>query len=266
MLSRLAASGLLLPTALAAVGLAILLGLGTWQLERRAWKEGILARIKERQSSAPANGSASWPNLPCATATDAAPRGGPGHPCEYQPVVLRGVFDHAAERHIFTATPKAPGLPASTPGGYWVFTPLKLEFGTTAYINRGFVPEPLKNPTSRIAGLVQGPVEITGLYRTAQARATFDGVADIDRNIWYVRNPAELWGGGHAAAGPATMSAYLDMTGPSPPGGWPRPLAGKVELSNRHLEYALTWYGLAATLIGVYGAFAWGRLRGRAAS
>ena len=51
------------------------------------------------------------------------------------------------------------------------------------------------------------------------------------------------------------------MPGRSPPGGLPRGGVTRLDLPNRHLEYALTWYGLALTLIGVYGAFAASRLR-----
>ena len=53
---------------------------------------------------------------------------------------------------------------------------------------------------------------------------------------------------------------------PEPPGGLPRGGVTRLDLPNRHLEYALTWYGLALTLIGVYAAFAASRLRIRAAS
>ena len=48
---------------------------------------------------------------------------------------------------------------------------------------------------------------------------------------------------------------------PANPGGFPRGGATRLVLPNRHLEYALTWYGLALTLIGVFTAFARGRLR-----
>ncbi|MBX9927252.1 MAG: SURF1 family protein [Hyphomicrobiaceae bacterium] len=243
------------PSILALAGFGFLIALGTWQLERRAWKEAILNRIKTQQSGPPVDGTAIWPSLPCATNSTTDRRDA----CEYQPVKLRGVFDHARERHIFTAAPKAPGVPSGSPGGYWIFTPMKLETGRTAFVNRGFVTEGQKSAETRQAAQGSGMVEVVGLYRAAQARATFDGANDTLRNVWYVRNPAELWSSDPEPL--AEKTAYLDMTAPPPTGGWPFPLAGKVELSNRHLEYALTWYGLAVTLLAVYGAFAWGRLR-----
>jgi surfeit locus 1 family protein len=180
-------------------------------------------------------------------------------------VRLRGVFDHTEERHIFTAPPRAPGVPATARAGYWVLTPLRLEgTGRIAHVNRGFVPDDRKAADSRAAGQPSGTVEIVGLYRTADRRATFDGANDPAGNVWYVRDPAELWPRAFPAAtspGGAWPVAYVDMTGPPPGGGLPLPLGGRTTISNRHLEYALTWYGLAGTLLAVYGAFAWGRLR-----
>jgi surfeit locus 1 family protein len=255
MIASLTRAKLLLPTLLTVVGLAVLIGLGTWQLSRKAWKDNIVAALKSRGSAPPIAATQIWPGLPCHDLKDTGLASG----CEYHRVILRGVFDHARERHIFTAAPNAPGLGQGR--GFWVMTPLKLEgSGKTAFVNRGFVPEDRKEPAKRVAGQTTQTVEVQGLYRSAQTRAMFDGENDAPRNIWYLRNPAELWP--PAADGPVDdMWAYVEMTGPVPAGGFPLPLAGKVELSNRHLEYALTWYGLAATLIGVYAAYAWGRLK-----
>jgi surfeit locus 1 family protein len=256
MFKRLSAAGLLVPSVLTLVGLAVLLGLGTWQLNRKAWKETIVATLKTRGGQPPVPATGTWPGLPC---HDLRNTGLP-NPCEYQPLTVRGQFDHTRERHIFTAAPQAPGLGQGR--GFWVFTPMRLDgSGKTVFVNRGFVPEDKKEQHARVAGQTTQTVEIAGLYRSAQERAMFDGQNDPGRNFWYVRNPSELW-----PADPASpveeMWAYIDQTGPVPAGGLPLPLAGKVEFSNRHLEYAITWYGLAATLLGVYGVYARGRLRG----
>ena len=256
MISRLASAKLITPTILSLIGLAILLGLGTWQWNRKAWKEHILATVKARSASAPLYANASWPGLSCHDAKDT----GLASPCEYQPVSLRGTFDHTRERHIFTAAPSAPGLASDR--GFWIFTPLVLDgSGKTVFVNRGFVPENEKEQASRVAGQTSQSAEIKGLYRSAQERGMFDGQNDPAKNIWYVRAPAELWPADPAAPAQDELWAYIDQTGPVPAGGYPLPLAGKVELSNRHLEYAITWYALALTLLGVYGTYAWGRLK-----
>ena len=255
MLARLTKAKLLLPTLFSLVALAILVGLGTWQWNRKVWKENILATLKSRGAAPPVIANGIWPGLPCHDLTDT----GLANPCEYQPVLLRGVFDHTRERHIFTAAPQVTGLGSGK--GFWIFTPMRLDGSSkTVFVNRGFVPEAMKEPAQRILGQTSTSVEILGLYRSAQVRATFDGENDPAKNIWYVRSPTELWPP-NPDGELNEMWAYIDQTGPTPAGGWPLPLAGKVELSNRHLEYAITWWGLAVTLLGVYGVFAMGRIK-----
>ena len=65
----------------------------------------------------------------------------------------------------------------------------------------------------------------------------------------------------HLLPGALITAFYIDQLAPAPPGGLPVPLDGKYSLSNRHLEYALTWWGLALTLVGVYAAFVVSRLQ-----
>ena len=61
---------------------------------------------------------------------------------------------------------------------------------------------------------------------------------------------------------PEAVPVFVDAEArPANPGGWPRGGTTVLKLPNRHLEYAVTWFGLAATLIGVFGAFAVARLR-----
>ena len=256
MIARLSQAKLLVPTLLSLIGLGVLVGLGTWQLNRKIWKEHIQATLKTRGAAPPISATTLWPGLPCHDLKDTGLVNG----CEYQPMTVRGTFDHGRERHIFTAAPNAPGLGQGR--GFWIFTPFHLEGSTkTVFVNRGFVPENRKDPAQRVAGQTAQPTEITGLYRSAQERATFDGQNDAAKNIWYVRSPSELWPLDPNAAQLDEMWAYVDQTGPVPAGGFPLPLAAKVELSNRHLEYAVTWYGLALTLLGVYAAFTRARLQ-----
>ena len=258
MFERFHRAKLIVPTLLTAVALSILIGLGSWQMSRRAWKENLLAAIAARATAAPMVATG-WPGLPCHD----GPAMGLPSPCEYVRVKLSGTFEHARERHIFTAAPNVPGL--SSARGFWIFTPLRLDGGRIAFVNRGFVPEDKKEPASRSAGQANGIVEVVGVYRSAQTRGSFDGQNDPGKNIWYVRAPIELWPETATLADDTSpvneMWAYIDQTEPKPGGGLPLPLAGRIELSNSHLAYALTWYALALTLIGVYSTYAAGRLR-----
>lgn len=263
MLSRMSHQGLLWPAIVSLAGIAILLSLGTWQLRRLAWKEALIAAVEQRASEAPLAHDEAL-RLRCDMADmDIA------HSCEFRRLHLRGKFENANERHIFAGV-VGKGGQASV--GYWVFTPFIIDGaasgkgGGRILVNRGFVPEALKDPARRPKGQIEGPTEITAQLRTRELRGTFSGADDEQRNIYYVRDPRELGQPYDAPVPQAAIDAgwfYLEEIGNPPDGGYPQPLAGKPEFPNRHLEYALTWYGLAATLLGVFLAFVWSRSRQR---
>jgi surfeit locus 1 family protein len=228
---------------LIATGLAcaLLLGLGTWQMQRKGWKEQLLAAIDARGKLPPVQ-------VKSIAALGCEPARGLLDPCEFLPVSLAGQFLHAEERHIFIAVPRqANGIGGP---GYWVMTPFRLGSGDAALIgvNRGFVPLEKKSLESRGRASTGSTVEIAGLLRRAEPRATFSGANDVAGNVYYVRDPRELWSG----LTPSPHGVYyVDMTAPMPAGDLPYPLTGRIPIANRHLEYALTWYALAATLMVV---------------
>lgn len=268
MLARLRDARLVLALLLSIPVLGLLLGLGTWQWQRKAWKEALLATIAERATAAPRDWSG-LSRLDCRAPGEPDP----GLSCQYVRARLDGTFDHTRERHVFVALPAAAGFQGGP--GYYVFTPFHP--AGAAYdivVNRGFVPEAMKPAAGRAAGQIAGPVSIEGIVRRAQARATFDARDDAARNIYFVRDPVALGlvpaasqvaTSGVPAGGPFSEASrrwfYLDLAAPAPPGGLPRPAPGPAALSNRHLEYALTWWGLAATFIAILAAFVRQRLR-----
>jgi surfeit locus 1 family protein len=212
------------------VALAILLGLGTWQLQRKQWKEALLAEIAARATSQPMSA------LPATTCTD----------CEFQRIALAARFLPNSERHVFISVPRQTNGVGGP--GYWVFALAEAD-GQKLYVNRGFVPEAEK---SKARDVPADSVRIEGIVRRPEQRARFSNPNDVGRNIFYVRSPSEF------VSGPTTASArdvrldlYIDMTGPVPAAGLPLPMVGKITIPNRHLEYALTWYALAATLAAV---------------
>ena len=255
MSGRIRAAGLLWPTLLAMAGLAVLLALGGWQWQRKQWKKELIATISARSRAAPVDAGA-WLDRRC-FALDSAGLAGS---CEYLSVRLTGTFDHADERHVYTgiATPSGGGIGGQ---GYWIMTPFRLAgTGQMIAVSRGFVPEAAKQPSARLAGQVAGETTVVGLVRQAEPRATFTGANDPAKNIWYLRNPAEMFSGDSQVTRP---DFFVDLLSPPPPGGLPQPTAGRIDIPNRHLEYALTWWGLAVTLLGVFAAFAYGRLKSR---
>ena len=180
-----------------------------------------------------------------------------GDDIAYLHVLARGRFLHDKERYLYA--PTAAGL------GWHVYTPLELAPGRVVWVNRGFVPDANKVRYTRAAGLVAGEVEVSGLVRPYQKKGVFEADNDVARNLWYWPDVKAM-----------SASAFASIAGPpfaidadrSPvPGGLPQGGVTRLQLPNHHLEYALTWYGLALTLIAVYFSLAVGRLRqGRAAA
>jgi len=238
---RLSVAGLLWPLALALPALAILLALGTWQMERKVWKEDLIAKIEARIHQPP---------VPLAEALAQS-----DDSLEYARVRVRGTFLHGAEQFLWEPDPRLGP-------GFHVVTPLRLGDGRFILVNRGYVTEALKAPSVRREGQVAGEVEVIGLLREAPVRGTFDPDRDSRTGVWHWR---DLDGMAGAALGPETgkvVRLFLDAEAvPANPGGWPRGGATRLTLPNRHLEYALTWYGLAATLVAVLAAFLIGRWR-----
>lgn len=102
------------------IAFAILLALGTWQVERLQWKEALLASTQERIHEAP---------LPLAEMEKIYREEGT---VEYRPVTVSGTFMHQGERHFLSTYDGKPG--------FNVYTPLMLEDGRFVLVNRGFVP------------------------------------------------------------------------------------------------------------------------------
>lgn len=229
---------LLVPAIFTLIAGAILVGLGVWQLHRLTWKEAIIARIDARTKAAP------QPLPPRATWPQLAPAD-----YEYRRVTLDGTFDNDTETLVFRGAEDGPG--------YLVMTPLALRGGGTVLVNRGFVPVDLKDRGRREVGEPKGEVHITGLMRQPEPRNLFTPTDQPDKAEFFTRDPqliaAHL---GLTDAAPFTV----DSDATANPGGWPRGGATELAIPNNHFEYALTWFGLALGLFGVFFSYAWRRL------
>jgi surfeit locus 1 family protein len=234
--------GLLVPAILA---FAVLIGLGTWQLERKAWKEGLIAALNERVAAAPAAlpAPAAWPRL-----EDASD--------EYRRVTFSATLDHGNEALVYAAP--STFRPDVSGSGYWVFTPARLAGGALVIVNRGFVPEAQRDPASRAAGQIAGPVEIVGALRWPEERRFFSPADEPQNNLWFVRDPQAI----AAAKGIGAVAPfYVEQESPVPPGGLPQPGKLAVTLRNAHLQYAITWYDLALVLVVMFVVWARGSWR-----
>jgi surfeit locus 1 family protein len=230
--------GVLVPSLAAAAAFAVLVSLGIWQLERKAWKEGLIATMEQRLSAPPVAlpTADAWPQL--AAAKD-----------EFLRVALTAEFLNDLEATVYTNG--STMREGSSRPGYWIFTPARLSDGALIMVNRGFVPDGKQNPATRPEGEVTGSLNMVGVLRWPEAPGLFTPASDPARNIWFARDSDAI----AAAKGIRAAPFYVELESPDPPGALPRTGRLHAVLPNNHLGYALTWLGLAAVLAGVYGTW-----------
>jgi len=215
-------------TVLSLTAFAILVALGVWQIERRAWKLALIDRVEQRvhAPARPIPSPAAWPAV--TTAND-----------EYSHVTVSGRFQHDRETLVQAVTEEG--------GGYWVLTPLQRTDGTQVLVNRGFVPSERRDASARQGGNPDGMVEITGLLRVTEPKGGFLRNNVPQHNRWYSRDVAAI-----AAARGLEHAApfFVDADAGSQTAGGPIGGLTVVRFPNNHLIYALTWFALAFMLAG----------------
>jgi surfeit locus 1 family protein len=226
----------------AAVALAALLALGTWQVQRLHWKEALIAGIESRIHAAP---------QPLAAIEKIFAETGD---VDYRPVTASGIFLHGSERHFFATF--------EGQSGFFIYTPLLLDDGRVLWVNRGFVPYDRKEAATRPRGQVEGEVTVTGLARNPLAGKPSFMVPENDppRNVFYWKDMAAMTATAGLPAGTTVLPFFVDSARADVPGGIPFGGVTIIDLPNNHLQYAVTWYGLALALVGVLAA-AWLRRR-----
>jgi len=209
---------------------AILCGLGTWQLERLQWKLALIARVNSRMAAAP-------------LLLDQLLTMNPDE-AQYRRFTLRGRFDHAREAYVFTTDAGAPV--------YHVLTPLRTDDGKVLIVDRGEVPKEMLGPATRPAGNNADEVGVTGVWREPDAPGLFTPPPDTAHHIWYARDLGTI-----AAADQLLLAApvVVEADATPNPGGWPKGGQTVVNFRNQHLSYAVTWFGLALGLLGIWFAY-----------
>lgn len=233
--------GLAWPAVIALIGFSILIGLGLWQLERKTWKEGLIAALAERVAAEPIDlpPPAQWSAL--ASSSD-----------EFRRVRMRVTFS-ADSRPAWLYTGASALRDDVKSAGYFVFAPARLAGGQQIVVNRGFAPD-------RTAPPAEGSFEITGYLRWAEKPGWLVSPHDSSGETWLIRDPAGM----AAARGWGSVATfYVDMETSVPMVVPPRPGPLKVTLKNDHLNYALTWFSLAAVLACIFGLWLWRQLRER---
>jgi surfeit locus 1 family protein len=209
---------------------AILCGLGVWQLERLQWKLTLIARVNAHMAAAPVG----LDNILAMNPDEA----------QYRRVALRGHFDHAREAYVFTTDEGA--------AVYHVLTPFKTDDGRMLMVDRGEVPKELLAPATRAAANSTDEVQLTGVWRVPDPPGAFTPPPDPTHRVWYARDLAGIAAADHLVL---VAPVVIEADAAANPGGWPKGGRTVVSFRNQHLSYAVTWFGLALGLLGIWFAY-----------
>ena len=219
----------LVPTLITIPVVLVCLGLGLWQIQRLHWKEALIAQREAALAAAPI----------------AAPRRrDEALALEFHRITAEGVFLH--DREILRIAPGPTGG-----SGFEIMTPLREPDGRVIFVDRGFVPTALKDRPKRAAGDPAGVARVIGLLRLPPARKPSWFLPDNkpDRNLWFWADlPAMASADGLGEVAPF----YIEADATPNPGGWPKGRGTLEPLPNDHLQYAITWFALAATALAVF--------------
>ncbi|MFP4304303.1 SURF1 family protein [Rhodosalinus sp.] len=211
------------PLVIGIAGAAVLIALGVWQVQRLQWKEALLADIEARIAAEPVA-------LPAAP----DPRAD-----RYLPVRAEGVIG-AEELHVLVST-KTEGA------GFRIVTPFETEGGRRLLLDRGFVPDEAKGAERRT-----GPVAVTGNLHWPDDRSSATPENDPGDNFWFARDLDQM----AAALNTEPVLLVVRQEDPPAPGIMPLPV-DTSGIPNDHLEYAVTWFGLAAVWVAMSGYLLW---------
>ena len=225
------------------VMVALFVGLGVWQLQRRVEKHALIAALTERLSAAPMPlpDRSRWSAL-------SAPRD------EFRRVSFVARYQHAPDAMVYSSG-SAVREDVSGPGT-WAFLPARLASGETIVINAGFVENTMQERAAEdraVARLLEGqPVEMIGYLRFPEAAGLFTPAENVAKRLWFTRDTqgmAQALGWGQIAP------FYIDLEAPVPASGVPKPGPLSVHLRDDHLQYAITWFGLAGAVMIAFAAW-----------
>lgn len=217
------------PTAITATGLAVLIGLGVWQIQRLPWKEDLITKLKVRATAAAVV-------LPAGRLAD------PGD-WEFRRVRVAGSFAHDKEMHLLNRS--LNGSP-----GIHVMTPLRRADGRGAVlVDRGWVPFKRRMAASRPAGQLAGEIIVEGILRLEKGKGRFVPDNEPGNNAWFYVDTRAM--ADHS--GSAVEQGYYLVAGDDKvPGGYPVGRQWRLDIRNDHLQYAITWFSLAIGLLVIY--------------
>jgi surfeit locus 1 family protein len=233
--------------------LALFVGLGIWQLQRRIEKHALIAALTERLAAPPEAlpPPSQWSALK--PASD-----------EFRRVRFAATYHQLPDAMVYSSGSAVRG-DISGPGT-WAFLPARLPDGDTVVVNAGFVQNMMQDrgvEDRAVAGLVtHEPAMLTGYIRFPQAAGMLTPAADIAKRLWFTRDHlamAEALGWGED--GKPVAPFYIDLEQPVPASGLPKPGPLEVHLNDNHMQYAITWFGLAIAVLTAFGVWLRGQRR-----
>jgi surfeit locus 1 family protein len=229
------------------VMVALFAGLGVWQLQRRTEKHVLIAALTERLAAAPdaLPAPAQWRALTAAKD-------------EFRRVRLTATYQPRPDAMVYSSG-SAVRDDISGPGT-WAFMPAALPGGETVVVNAGFVQNTMQDRARQdraVARLITNePVILTGYIRFPEQAGLLTPPEDIAKRLWFTRDHLAMaralgWG----QDGRPVAPFYIDLEAPVPASGVPKPGPLEVHLKDDHLQYAITWFGLAGAVVIAFGVW-----------
>ena len=234
----------------------LFVGLGVWQLQRRVEKHALIAHLTERLAAAPGPlpSPAQWSAL--TPAQD-----------EFRRVSFAATYQPRPDAMVYSSG-SAVRDDISGPGT-WAFMPAVLPSGETVVINAGFVQNTMQDRTQQDRAvtplITNGPVMLSGYIRFPEAAGTLTPPENLSKRLWFTRDHLAMARAlGWSEGGRPVAPFYIDLEQPVPASGVPKPGPLEVHLKDDHLQYAITWFTLAAAVVIAFGV--WLRAQRRASS
>jgi surfeit locus 1 family protein len=231
------------------VMLALFVGLGIWQLQRRIAKHALIAALTERLAEAPQAlpPPSQWSALKAASD-------------EFRRVRFAATYASVADAMVYSS---GSAVRADISGaGTWAFLPARLPSGETVVVNAGFVQNTMQDRAQQdraVTPLVTGaPVMLTGYIRFPEKAGVLTPAENIAKRLWFTRDHLAM---ARALGWNEVAPFYIDLELPMPAGGIPKPGPLDVHLKDDHLQYAITWFGLAGAVVIAFGVWWRGQRR-----
>jgi surfeit locus 1 family protein len=226
------------------VMVAVCIGLGVWQLQRRVEKHALIAALTERLAAEPVPlpPPLEWNKL-------TAERD------EFRRFRFRASYGSGTDAMVYSSG-SAVRDDVSGPGT-WAFVPARLEGGGIVVINAGFTQNTMQDRAQQdrvVTRLVTGEAaDLTGYIRFPERAGLLTPSANVGKRLWFTRDHLAMarelgWGNGGKTIAPF----YVDLEQPMPPNGLPKPGPLHVHLKDDHLQYAITWFALAAAVVTAF--------------